>query len=130
MAKAKISELSGLALEYVVGKALHHEMDIGLKFTTPPNQVIITRLYYICKETNQHFKWEVTADRLVGMVENNHISTTYYHGWEAILPDVDHDIFAEGTTFSEAVMRVVAMRQLGNDVEIPDILLQKTNVNS
>lgn len=126
MKLTKVSEASGVALDWMVAKA--NASEIASISTTSSGRQYLT-VWYRCPLTNQlehSIIWEPSTDLLAGgtLIEREMCSLDYDIGlgrWRAFHHSAV-DVICEGSTMLIAAMRWYVTSKLGSEVEIPNLL--------
>ncbi|MCI9802139.1 phage protein NinX family protein [Proteus mirabilis] len=116
--KIKTSKLKGLALDWAVGKAVGVDVRIGKEFVVDANNCVYSpsSSWVICGEFVDTYAIELINEMLSN--DFGH----YQIAWSAICNYLQDDYY-DGDTPQEAICRAVVMLGIGNEVEIPEELL-------
>ncbi len=113
MKKVKINELTGMALDYAVAKAIGIDVDIGSEFIIDKNRCVYTPSgsWVICGELIDTYWIELSME----VIEGN---DRWYASPVHLIGN-----YADASTPREAICRSVVMIEFDDVVGIPDELL-------
>ncbi|MGP7973744.1 hypothetical protein ACTXA3_09610 [Proteus mirabilis] len=114
--KIKTSKLKGLALDWAVGKAIGVDVRIGKEFVVDANNCVynLSSDWLKCGEFINNYWIDLMFEEVDGV---NYCYASPPH----LMGD-----YATANTAQEAICRAVVMLGIGNEVEIPEELI---NVN-